>query len=60
MPTASEVDQFLKQSQPITAHLGRYGQPEEIAHSLKFLCDSDNVAFMTGSMLSVDGGWIAN
>lgn len=55
-----EVDQFLKQSQPITAHLGRYGQPEEIAHSVKFLCDSDNVAFMTGSMLSVDGGWIAN
>ncbi len=55
-----EVDQFLKQQQPATAHLGRYGQADEIAHSVKFLCDSENVGFMTGSMLSVDGGWVAN
>lgn len=58
--TPPEVDQFLKQQQPATAHLGRYGHPDEIAHSVKFLCDSENVGFMTGSMLSVDGGWIAN
>lgn len=57
---APEVDQFLKQQQPATAHLGRYGQADEIAHSVKFLCDSENVGFMTGSMLSVDGGWVAN
>lgn len=55
-----EVESFLKQTQPVTAHLNRFGQPEEIAHSIKFLCDSDNVSFMTGSMLSVDGGWVAN
>jgi len=57
---APEVDQFLKQQQPATAYLGRYGQADEIAHSVKFLCDSENVGFMTGSMLSVDGGWVAN
>lgn len=38
--------------------IGRLGRPEEIAHAVLFLCD-DNVEFMTGTMLSVDGGWIA-
>ena len=38
--------------------MGRLGQPDEIAHAVLFLCD-DNVGFMTGTMLSVDGGWIA-
>lgn len=36
----------------------RLAQPEEIAHAVLFLCD-DSVKFMTGSMLSVDGGLIA-
>ncbi len=60
LKNAPEVDGFLKQQQPATAHLGRFGKAEEIAHAVKFLCDSENVAFMTGSMLSVDGGWVAN
>jgi len=38
--------------------MGRLGTPEEIAHSILFLVD-DNIGFMTGNMLSVDGGWIA-
>lgn len=38
--------------------VGRLGQSEEIANAVMFLCD-DNVGFMTGNMLSVDGGWIA-
>ncbi len=58
--STQEVDDYLKGLQPITGHLGRYATPEEIAHAVLFLCDSDNVAYMTGSMLSVDGGWIAN
>ena len=37
---------------------GRLGQSEEIANAVMFLCD-DNVSFMTGNMLSVDGGWVA-
>jgi len=40
----------------ISVHpIGRLAQPEEAAHAVLFLCD-DNVGFMTGSMLSVDGG----
>ncbi|MGB2691511.1 MAG: SDR family oxidoreductase [Thermodesulfobacteriota bacterium] len=40
----------------ISVHpIGRLAQPEEAAHAILFLC-VDNVSFMTGSMLSVDGG----
>lgn len=40
----------------ISVHpIGRLAQPEEAAHAVLFLCD-DKVGFMTGSMLSVDGG----
>lgn len=46
--------QYLLSLHPV----GRLGKPEEIAHSVMFLVD-DNVKFMTGNMLSVDGGWIA-
>lgn len=46
--------EYLKSLHPV----GRLGQPEEIAHSILFLVD-DNIGFMTGNMLSVDGGWIA-
>jgi NAD(P)-dependent dehydrogenase (short-subunit alcohol dehydrogenase family) len=49
-----QAEQLFKSFHPI----GRLGKPEEIAHAVLFLCD-DNVSFMTGAMLSVDGGWIA-
>ena len=49
-----QAEQFMVSLHPI----GRLGQPEEIAHSVLFLVD-DNIGFMTGNMLSVDGGWIA-
>lgn len=40
----------------ISVHpIGRLAEPEEIAHAVLFLCD-DNIKFMTGTMLSVDGG----
>lgn len=40
----------------ISVHpIGRLAQPEEAAHAVLFLCD-DKVSFMTGTMLSVDGG----
>jgi meso-butanediol dehydrogenase / (S,S)-butanediol dehydrogenase / diacetyl reductase len=48
------AEELFKSFHPI----GRLGRPEEIAHAVLFLCD-DNVEFMTGTMLSVDGGWIA-
>jgi NAD(P)-dependent dehydrogenase (short-subunit alcohol dehydrogenase family) len=38
--------------------LGRWGEPEEVAEPVLFLA-SDAASFITGAMLSVDGGWRA-
>jgi len=38
--------------------IGRLAQPEEIAHAVLYLCD-DRIRFITGTMLSVDGGMSA-
>ena len=35
--------------------LNRLGEPEEIAEAVAFLC-SDRASFITGQLLSVDGG----
>jgi len=51
---AEAAEQYMLSLHPV----GRFGKPEEIAHSILFLVD-DNIGFMTGNMLSVDGGWIA-
>lgn len=48
------AENFLLSLHPI----GRFGKPEEVAHTVLFLCD-DNVGFMTGNMISIDGGWNA-
>lgn len=38
--------------------LGRLGEPREIANSVTFLC-SDLASYITGTVLPVDGGWLA-
>ena len=38
--------------------LGRAGQPEDVAAAAAFLC-SDDASFITGQVLTVDGGWSA-
>ncbi len=38
--------------------LGRWGQPEELGGAIVYLC-SEASAFMTGSTLTLDGGWTA-
>jgi 3-oxoacyl-[acyl-carrier protein] reductase len=37
---------------------GRFGEPEEVANAVLFLC-SDLAAYITGQVLHVNGGWIA-
>lgn len=38
--------------------IGRMGKPEEVASMVRYVC-SDEAAFMTGSWLTLDGGWTA-
>jgi NAD(P)-dependent dehydrogenase (short-subunit alcohol dehydrogenase family) len=44
----------LNQRQPV----GRLGKPDEIAHMVLYLC-SPEAAFVTGSVVTIDGGWTA-
>ncbi len=49
-------DRELGEKRYISVHpIGRLAQPEEIAHAVLFLCN-DKIRFITGTMLSVDGG----
>ena len=38
--------------------IGREGRPEEVANAILFLADEAN-GFVTGSVLTIDGGWTA-
>lgn len=38
--------------------LRRWGQPDDVAHAVAFLCSSD-ASYITGINLPVDGGWMA-
>lgn len=49
-----KVRMALDARQPI----GRMGKPEEIADMVRYIC-SDEAEFMTGSVLTIDGGWTA-
>jgi NAD(P)-dependent dehydrogenase (short-subunit alcohol dehydrogenase family) len=54
---AHEIDQMrveLAARQP----MGRLGTPEEIAAMVHYIC-SPEADFMTGSVVSIDGGWTA-
>jgi NAD(P)-dependent dehydrogenase (short-subunit alcohol dehydrogenase family) len=57
---ASQLDQpeelFLAQA--ADRPLGRYGQPEDIARAILYLA-SDDSAYVTGTVLVVDGGGLA-
>ena len=38
--------------------MGRFGIPEDVAESVVFLC-SDGASYITGQVLTIDGGLIA-
>ena len=48
---AEEMKELMLANTP----LGRFGQPEDIAGAVRFLC-SDEASFITGEVLLVDGG----
>jgi NAD(P)-dependent dehydrogenase (short-subunit alcohol dehydrogenase family) len=54
MPAGADARKALLDMHPV----GRFASPQEIAATVLFLC-SDAASFMTGSILSVDGGWTA-
>jgi NAD(P)-dependent dehydrogenase (short-subunit alcohol dehydrogenase family) len=49
-----EMRAELRARQPV----GRLGRPEEVASAIRYLA-SDEAAFITGSLLTIDGGWTA-
>lgn len=51
--TKEEMFEKLSMSQPI----GRMGKPDEIAGLIAYLC-SDEAAFITGSNIPIDGGFV--
>ncbi len=51
--TTEQVIQAVERAQPIQ----RLGSPQEIAQAVAFML-SDDASFMTGALLSVDGGYV--
>jgi 3-oxoacyl-[acyl-carrier protein] reductase len=45
----------LKEAMLTNTPLGRFGQPEDVARAVRFLC-SDEASFITGEVMLVDGG----
>jgi len=52
---AGKPEAVLRQERQTTSLLGRWAEPEEIAHPILWLA-SDEASFITGTQLMVDGG----
>jgi NAD(P)-dependent dehydrogenase (short-subunit alcohol dehydrogenase family) len=55
--TGQSEAEFLAEQAPLHL-LNRVGTPREVAHAILFLA-SDEASFVTGAILSVDGGYLA-
>ena len=58
VPETGMTDELTQQQQEqmiAMVPLGRAGTPEDVAHAVAFLA-SDQAAYITGQVLSVDGG----
>ena len=55
---SSENPEHERQSILANTILKRFGRPEEVANVIVFVA-SDEATYMTGSIITVDGGWTA-
>ena len=58
--TLGDFENAGKYAQGVVAAtpMGRWGRPEEIGELARYLC-SEKTAFMNGSDILMDGGWVA-